>query len=135
MTEAEAKAVRDAITAIEDSVNTAVDRLDCATAFKSVGDREPMFLSNALVIRKRVPFEAACKGMVEPRTGAVFAVDTLTAHALASDAGYVVREGTYTINFKNGKSDRQYLVMTTIWEKHGGRWQMVHLHESYKPLP
>lgn len=134
MTEADANAVRDTVTKLEDAVNAAVDRLDCTTGFKAVGDREPMFVTNALLVRKRAAFEAACNGMVQPRTGAVFVVDTLTAHALAPNAAYVVREGKYTISFKDGKSDKQYLIMTSVWEKRDGNWLMVHLHESFKPL-
>jgi ketosteroid isomerase-like protein len=46
----------------------------------------------------------------------------------------VVREGKYTISFKDGKSETQHMVITTVWEKRDNAWQMVHLHESYKPL-
>ena len=43
--------------------------------------------------------------------------DTVSAHVLSPDAAYVVREGAYTVNFKDGTSRRTYLVMTSIWTR------------------
>jgi ketosteroid isomerase-like protein len=134
MTDAEARAVRDTVTVLENATNMAVDRLDCAAAFTFVGNREPMFVTNTTVIRKRDTFRKACDGMVANRTGAVYATDTLTAQALSRDAAYVVREGMYTVSMKDGTSQRQVLVMTTIWDRTSGEWKMVHLHESYRPI-
>lgn len=134
MTDAEARAVRDTVTVLENATNLAVDRLDCTAAFQFVGDREPMFVTNTLVIRSRANFLKACGNMIANRTGAVYATDTLTAQALSRDAAYVVREGMYTISLKDGTSQRQYLVMTTIWDRTSGEWKMVHLHESYRPI-
>ena len=68
--------------------------------------------------------------MVAPRTGAVFAADVITANVLSSDVAYVVREGNYTINFRDRESRTVYLVMTTIWHRQDDGWKMVHLHES-----
>jgi hypothetical protein len=63
-----------------------------------------------------------------------YAVDTLTAQALSRDAAYVVREGTYTVSLKDGTSQCQYVVMTTVWDRTSGEWKMVHLHESYRVI-
>lgn len=134
MTEAEAKSVRDTVMVLEHATNLAVDRLDCAAAFGNVGDREPMFVTNALIFRKRPAFRSACDGMIVPRSGAVFAVDTVTAQALSPDAAYVVSEGIYTISMKDGTSTRQHLVMTTVWARQADGWKMAHLHESYQLL-
>ena len=134
MTEAESKSVRDTVIALEHATNLAVDRLDCGAAFGNVGNREPMFVSNALLFRKRAAFRNACDGMIVPRAGAVFAVDTVTAHALSRDAAYVVSEGIYTITMKDGTSVRQQLIMTSIWARQAESWKMAHLHESYQVL-
>jgi uncharacterized protein (TIGR02246 family) len=136
MTDTEAQAVRDTVIALDNAMNLAVDRLDCAAGFEPVGDREPMFVTNGHVIRTRAAFREACEGMVAPRTGAVFEVDTLTVHALSPEVAYVVREGLYTVNLKDGTSRRSYYILTTVWERTGGAWKMVHLHESSRaPAP
>ena len=93
-----------------------------------------MFVTNSIVIRARDTFRKACDGMVAKRTGAVYAIDTLTAQAISRDAAYVVREGMYTVSMKDGTSQRQHLVMTTIWQRTNGEWKMEHLHESYRPI-
>lgn len=72
--------------------------------------------------------------MVARRTGAVFEAETMTANALSEDVVYVVREGNYTINFKERESVTHYLVMTTIWHRQERGWRMVHLHESSRSL-
>jgi uncharacterized protein (TIGR02246 family) len=134
MTDEEARAVRDTVTVLENATNLAVDRLDCAAGFKFVGTREPMFVTNSTVIRNRDTFRRACDGMVANRTGAVYAIDTLTAQVISRDAAYVVREGMYTVSMKDGTSQRQHLVMTTIWQRTNGEWKLEHLHESYRPV-
>lgn len=130
MTAEEARGVRDTVSVLENAMNLAVDGLDCAKAHESVGDREPMFVTGSHVVRTRAAFRQACDGLIANRTGAVFAVDTLTAQALSRDAAYVVREGAYTVSMKDGS----YMVMTTVWDRSSGAWKMVHLHESYRAL-
>ena len=134
MTDAEARVVRDTVTVLENEMNLAVDRLDCTAGYQSIGNREPMFVTNTRVFRARTAFRAACDNLVANRTGAVYAVDTLTAQALSRDAAYVVREGKYTVSLKDGTSQHQYLVMTTVWDRTSGEWKMVHLHESYRVI-
>jgi len=134
LTESRAQSIRDSVIALEDATNTAVDRLDCPSAFTNIADQPPVFVSSGRVSRTRSAFRAACDALVAPRTGAVFATDTVSAHVLASDAVYVVREGVYTINMKDGTTRRIYLIMTSIWARRNGAWQMVHLHESSKPM-
>jgi len=129
-----AQAVRDTVIALEHAMNLAVDRLDCATAFENIGDGDPIFVSTGHVIRTRAEFRTACDAMVAPRTGAVFATDTVSAHVLSPDAAYVVREGIYTVNLKDGSSRREYLIMTSIWARENGTWKMVHLHESSRAI-
>jgi ketosteroid isomerase-like protein len=134
ITVAKAKSVTDTVTVLENAMNLAVDRLDCTAGFASIGDLEPMMVSSARVRRSRATFRATCDTMVAPRTGAVFVIDTLSVHALGPDAAYVVREGVYTVNLKDGTTRRSYFVMTTIWSRQGGSWKMEHLHESSRAL-
>jgi len=134
MTDVEAQTIRDTGSALENKMNLAVDALDCTKGYEVVGDREPMFVSNTRVFRKRPAFREACDRLVANRRGAVYAIDTLTAQVISRDGAYVVREGKYTVTMKDGTEDRQYLVMTTIWDRTSGEWKMVHLHESYRPL-
>jgi ketosteroid isomerase-like protein len=135
LSEADAQAIRDTVIKLEDAMNLAVDSLDCDVGMASFGDQEPIFVSSGRVTRTRTAMRGVCETMVAPRSGAVFVVDTLTAHALSSDAAYVVREGTYTVNFKDGTSRRTFLVMTTVWARQSGGWKMVHLHESSRVPP
>ena len=134
MTGAEAQEVGDTVTALENATNSAVDRLDCVGAFERIGDQQPMFVSGGRVVRTRALFRDACEAIVALRTGAVFVTDTLSAHVLSPDAAYVVREGVYTVNFKDGTSRRTYLVITSVWTRQNSGWKMVHLHESSRAL-
>ena len=120
--------VRDTILALENAMNLAVDALQCG--LPEIGDREPMFVSGGHVVRTGAELQENCEEMVAPRTGAVFAADRITANVLSNDVAYVVREGNYTINFKDGTSRTPYLVMTTVWHRQDDGWKMVHLHES-----
>ena len=79
-----------------------------------------MFVSGGHVVRTRAAFRSACDAMVAPRTGAVFVTDTVSAHLLSPDAAFVVREGVYTVNFKDGSSRRTYLIMTSVWARQAG---------------
>ena len=135
LTDAAAKVVRDTVMTLENGMNLAVDALDCHSGLAAVGDGQPLFVSEGNVVRTRADLAHMCESMVAPRTGAVFVVDTLTAHALSADAAYLVREGRYTISFKDGRSTRQYLIMTTVWHRGSDGWKMIHLHESWRPLP
>jgi ketosteroid isomerase-like protein len=134
ITGAEAQAVRDTVTALENATNSAVDRLDCTGAFEQIGDQQPMFVSGGHVVRTRALFRDACEAIIALRIGAVFVTDTLSAHVLSPDAAYVVREGVYTVNFKDGTSRRTYLVITSVWTRQNAAWKMVHLHESSRAL-
>jgi ketosteroid isomerase-like protein len=134
ITTADTRAMHDTVIALENATNLAVDRLDCAAAFENIGDQDPMFATGGRVFRTRAAFRQACEALVAPRTGAVFATDTVTAHTLSPDAVYVVREGIYTVNFKDGTSRKTYLIMTSLWARQNGRWKMVHLHESSRPF-
>ena len=135
ITDAQAQAVRDTVIALEHATDAAVDHLDCVAAFDRIGDQRPIFVSGGRVVRTRDAFRSACDAIIAPRTGAIFVTDTVSAHVLSPDAAYVVREGAYTVNFKDGTSRRTYLVMTSIWTRENGAWKMVHLHESSRPLP
>lgn len=130
-TEAQAQAVRDTVTVLENALNMAVDALDCDSGMAHVGNQEPAFVGNGMVIRTAVAMREMCGGMVAQRTGAVFVIDTLNAHALSPESAYVVREGDYTINLLDGSSTTLRLVMTTVWARQDGEWKMVHLHESW----
>ena len=133
-TEADARAVRDTLIALETAMNTAVDGLDCAKGLSYAGDQHPLFVSTGRVVRTHAELLSMCGEMVAPRTGATYVTDSLAAYALGPDAGYVVREGQYTIAYRDGRSTTKRLIMTTIWSRQDGQWRMVHLHES-APAP
>ena len=126
--EVDLESVRETVLGLENQMNLAVDALQCGLAEN--GDREPIFVSGGQVVRTGSELREMCEQMVAPRTGAVFAVDVITANVLSSDVAYVVREGDYTINFRDRDSITIYLVMTTIWHRRDDGWKMVHLHES-----
>ena len=134
MTEAHAQAIRDSVIHLEAAMNHAVDSLDCGTGLSYVGDQPPVFVSGGRVIRTHAQLLRMCANMVAPRLGAVFVTDTVTAHAVSPDAAYVVREGEYTVNYRDGRVRVTHHVMTTIWQRQAGRWEMVHLHESSMPI-
>jgi ketosteroid isomerase-like protein len=135
ITDSEAQALRDTVTALENATDSAVDRLDCNAAFENIGDQPPIFVSGGRVVRTRAAFRKTCDDIIAPRTGAVFATDTLSAHVLSRDAAYVVREGVYTVYLKDGTKRRSYLIITSVWARQAGAWKMVHLHESSRVLP
>jgi len=121
-------AVREEVLELENAANLAVDAGQCE--FPGLGDREPIFVSGGRVVRTGSELLEMCEEMVAPRTGAVFAPDRITANVLSNDVAYVVREGNYTINYKDGTSRTVYLVMTTVFHRQDEGWKMVHLHES-----
>jgi len=128
------ESARAEVLAAEEAMNVAVDGLDCAGGVVAMRESEPLFVSNANVVRTKGELAAMCEQMVAPRTGAVFSVDARTANMVSEDAAVVVREGTYTIGFKDGTSQTLYMVKTTVWARERDARQMVHLHESFQPL-
>jgi ketosteroid isomerase-like protein len=124
------EALRAQVLEIEDAMNQAVDGTDCDSGMAYMADAEPIFVSAGQVIRTKDELHEMCLRMTEPRTGAVFSIDSRTATMLSSDAAVVVREGMYTIHFKEQPSVEVFLVMTTVWQREGETWKMVHLHES-----
>jgi ketosteroid isomerase-like protein len=130
LSDADAKAIRDTVLRLEGAMNQAVDSLNCDKGLSYFGDLSPVFVSGGHVVRTSAALLKMCTSMVAPRIGATFVTDTVTAHALSPDAAYVVREGEYTINLRDGQSHAERLVMTTIWARQGDGWKVVHLHES-----
>jgi ketosteroid isomerase-like protein len=135
VTDARSAALRDSLIALDRTMNQAVDGLDCPKAMGFIADEQPVFISGGRAIRTRAQLASLCDALVAPRTGAVFVPQAVTAHLLSPDAGYVVREGEYTIHYRDGRVRSEHLAMTTIWARRAGRWQMVHLHESMVPAP
>ena len=123
-------AIEDSVLALEESMNAGIDSLDCRTGLVALGEREPIFVFNGSVVRTASAFREGCEQVLAPRTGAVWDVETITANALSEDVVYVVREGSYTVHYKEREAGTSYLVMTTIWHRQGSGWRMVHLHES-----
>jgi ketosteroid isomerase-like protein len=128
------EALRAQVLEIEDAMNQAVDATDCDSGMAYMADKEPLFVSGGQVIRTKDELHEMCIQMTAPRTGAVFSIDSRTANMLSSEAAVVVREGMYTIHFKEQPSVEVFLVMTTVWQREGDTWKMVHLHESV-PMP
>jgi len=120
--------IRRTLLQLEDQLNLGVDSLQCG--LPEVGEGDPIFVSNGFVVRSGDELRDLCVGLVEPRTGAVWEIDTVSVNVLSSDVAYVVREGTYIISFKDRDSQSVDPVITTIWHRKGGEWKMVHLHES-----
>lgn len=133
LTDADAKAIRDTVLTLESAMNGAVDSLNCEKGLSYIGGLPPVFVSGGHVVRTAAALLTMCAGMVAPRAGATYVTDTVTAHALSRDAAYIVREGEYTINFRDGRIRAERLVMTTIWARRDDGWKMVHLHESAIP--
>jgi len=75
---------------------------DCAGGMVAMRESEPLFVSNANVVRTKGELATMCEQMVALRTGT---------------------------------SQTMYMIMTTVWSRDTDGWQMVHLHESYRPLP
>jgi ketosteroid isomerase-like protein len=121
-------AIRDTVLELENQMNLAVDATECG--MPEIGDLDPLFVGNGSVVRTRSELSEVCQAMVAPRTDAVFDADRITAHVLSPESALVVREGNYTINYKDGESETVYLVMSTVWQRGAQGWKMVHLHES-----
>lgn len=132
--EADMEALRAEVLAAEDAMNLAVDATDCDTGARWIGEGDPLFVSNSMVVRTRAELVGMCEEMVAPRSGAVFTVDARNANMIADDAAFVVREGSYAVSFKDGTTQDMYMVMTTVWARGDDGWKMVHLHESFRPL-
>ena len=75
-----------------------------------------------------------CVRMVADRAGGGFEVKRSWVAALSDDTAYVVREGLYTIELKDGRRRTTPLVSTGIWTREGETWRRIHLHESI-PIP
>ncbi|MGH7669797.1 MAG: YybH family protein [Gemmatimonadaceae bacterium] len=129
----DAQTIRDTVIALDHLMNHAVDNLDCTKGMSYIANQPPVFISNGHVVMSKPELLRACQQMVAPRTGAEFEPDSVTAYALGRTAAYVVHRGEYTIHFKNGKTRREHLTMTTIWQRSDSGWRMVHLHESGIP--
>ncbi len=135
LTDARATALRDSLISLDSTMNQAVDSLNCAKAMSYIGDEQPLFVSGGHVVQTHAQLASLCQALVAPRTGAQFTAQAVSAHLLSPDAGYVVREGEYTVHLKTGETRSEHLVMTTIWARRAGRWTMLHLHESMIPGP
>ena len=126
-------AIRDTVLELENQMNLAVDATECG--MPEVGDLDPLFVSNGTVVRTFSELSEVCAAMVAPRTGAVFDADRITAHVLSPEAAMVVREGNYTVNYRERDAETVYMVMTTVWQRGPEGWKMVHLHESTPHQP
>jgi len=126
-------ALRDTLVALDSTMNYAVDNLDCTKGLSYVGDERPLFVSGGHVVETHEQLLKTCRDIVAPRTGAQYVPRSVTAHMLSPDAGYVVKDGEYIVQLRNGETRKEHLAMTTIWARQGGSWKMVHLHESAIP--
>lgn len=131
-TASDMEAITERVLELENAMNLAVDSLQCA--IPEAGAFEPIFVTNALVIRSATELRSICEAMVAPRANAVFNADRITANVLSGDAAFVTREGNYTINYLDGTSETTYMVMTTIWQQNQTGWKLAHLHESFREL-
>jgi ketosteroid isomerase-like protein len=126
------ESIRQTVLGLEDAMHLAVDALDCAGGLAVFGDQQPIFVSEGHVLRTTTDLREGCEEMIAPRTGAEFSVEHITANVLSDEVAYVVREGDYTINLRDGTSKTIYLVITTLWHRDVDGWTVVHLHESVR---
>ena len=125
--------VSDTLLALDTEFHQHFDNIDCTSALSSVGDKEPIVVGGGTVVRTLSEFQSLCEAIVSNRSKAVLDVTNLVAHALSPNAGYVVREGDYTVYDKVGSvSEEYFIIFTTIWHKEDGSWTMAHLHESWR---
>ena len=124
------RALGDSLIALDSTMNSAVDNLDCAKGLSFIGDERPLFISGGHVVETHEQLLTVCRDLVAPRTGAQYVARSVTAHVLSSSAGYVVRDGEYIVHMRSGETRTEHLSMTTIWSRQDGAWKMVHLHES-----
>jgi hypothetical protein len=124
------KALGDSLIALDSTMNTAVDNLDCAKGLSYIGDERPLFITGGHVVETHAQLLKVCQDLVAPRTGAQYIPRSVTAHVLSPNAGYVVRDGEYIVHMRSGETRTEHLSMTTIWARQDGAWKMVHLHES-----
>lgn len=120
--------IRTTLVRLEDQLNLGVDALQCG--LPEVGEGDPIFVSNGFVVRSASELRELCVDIVEPRTRAEWQIDTVSVNILSRNIALVVREGTYTMHFKERESLTVDPVITTIWHRLDGQWKMVHLHES-----
>ena len=113
---------------LEDQLHLEVDELKCD--LNLIADGKPTFVSNGFVVQQAQELREMCVDLVAPRTGASWDNDFVEVHVLSEKSAYVVRKGTYTINFKERDTQVVEPVITTIWQLIDGDWKMVHLHES-----
>jgi ketosteroid isomerase-like protein len=136
MQEQDLKGIQETLLTLENEMNLAVDRNDCDEGLMHLGEREPAFVMMARVVRTSDELREQCGSRESKFTSASFSIETRTVNALSHDVAYVVREGDYTMNYKDGQSPTRFGVMTTIWNRVEGEWKMVHLHESWdEPWP
>jgi ketosteroid isomerase-like protein len=136
MQEQDLKDIQETLLTLENEMNLAVDRNDCEAGLSHLGEREPIFVMMPQVVRTSDELRERCGRRKSMFASASFSIDTITVNALSRDVAYVVREGNYTLNFKDGQSPTRFGAMTTIWNRVEGEWKMVHLHESWdEPWP
>ena len=117
---------------LEEALNAAVDELDCDAVLQLSGQRAPLFVGSGDVVGTSAEFHQLCVQMVAPRTGSEWDLVNRTVNVLSPEVAYVVREGDYTIHFREQESVTVYLAMTTLWHRGEDGWRMVHLHESVR---
>ena len=131
MSDQEIAAIREAVSMEFDKVNDAVDRLDCSGIKSRPRDREPVFVSQGRVSRTSDAERADCEKMLVGRTGASWTNTRTVVHVLSPNAAYLVREGTYTISYHDRAPRVLALVISNVFERHGGNWLSMHFHESF----
>jgi ketosteroid isomerase-like protein len=65
-------------------------------------------------------------------------IDSRDVNVLSPEVAYVVRQGDYTMEYRDGRTVVRFGVMTTLWNRVEDAWTMVHLHESWNdnwPVP
>lgn len=129
----DAAGLRAEVLVAEAAMNLAIDGRDCVGGLDAMRDSDPLFVSNANVVKTKDALAVMCGQMVAVRTSAVFTIGTRTATILSDVAALVVREGSYAIHFTDGTSQTMDTVITTVWSRDDDGWRMVHLHESYRP--
>ena len=134
LVEAEIAGIKDEVFRLAMAADLAVDNLECDEWLDSFSGSEPLFVGNAIVHRTRSDLAEFCEAMIVGRTGGFLEPERVATHVLSRDAAYIVREGTYTVEFEDRPDQHLGVVLTGVWVRKDGEWTREHLHKSWREL-
>jgi len=136
--ELDVDAIGQVVLDLEYEMNFEVDQNDCGAGLIHLGDRQPIFVMQSRITRSAADLRERCSNREYLFSSAEFEIAQRKVNVMSENVAYVVREGDYTMNYRDGRTITLFGVMTTIWNRVGDTWKMVHLHESWEenwPVP